>query len=387
LPKYVHDFKDLGKLLEQIQPSSNLTPADDPDEQIQPSSNLPPDETPDEQIQPSSNLPPDPLDAEPGDQTEATKKVRGRNKSTIKLIEAMREIAQKAHPITGRGIGYQLFTGGLIDSMNDMPKVYRDLVHAREDGTIPWAWVIDETRAPESVELWGSSAEMARSFFYRRDLWQTQPKRVEVWSEKGTVRGVVWPVLAELGVTFQVLHGFNSATCMWNVSQIYGDDDRPLIAFYIGDYDCSGMCMSEHDIPKRLKKYKGHHIECKRIALTLEQTQNLPSFPASDKGPKDGKKGDPRYKWFVKNYGDRCWELDAMDPRTLRDVVRAEINALIDPVLWAEQEALQERDRQSIDLHMQFLQQADERERLAAESHLRQWLLFQSLNSATSYTS
>ena len=33
---------------------------------------------------------------------------------------------------------------------------------------------------------------------YRRDFWKQQPKRVEVWSEKGTVRGVLQPVLDQV---------------------------------------------------------------------------------------------------------------------------------------------------------------------------------------------
>ena len=66
------------------------------------------------------------------------KGVRGRNKDTIKLVEAMRESAEKLKPITGRGIGYQLFTRKLIDSMKDMPKVYRALVNTHRDGTIPY---------------------------------------------------------------------------------------------------------------------------------------------------------------------------------------------------------------------------------------------------------
>ena len=162
-----------------------------------------------EQIEPSSNL-------TPGEQIEPrSKKVRGRNKSTIKLVEAMKKIAEETRPITGRGIGYKLFAAGLIPSMaeKEMSKVYRDLVNAREDGIIPWDWIVDETRGPEAVQTWESSAEMARDFFFRRDLWQTQPKRVEVWCEKGTIRGLVWPVLARLGVTLQVMHGFTSATC------------------------------------------------------------------------------------------------------------------------------------------------------------------------------
>lgn len=280
-----------------------------------------------EQIEPSSNLTPG-------------KKVRGRNKSTIKLIEAMYKIAEEAKPITGRGIGYKLFAAGFIDDMNKMNVVYRALKVAREDGDIPWHWIVDETRDLELVSMWRNPSQCADGFFYRRDLWQTQPKRVEVWSEKGTVRGVLWPVLSRLGVGFQVMHGFSSATCVWNASN-NGNDDRPLVALYIGDWDPSGLCMSEQDLPARIKEYGGDHIELRRIALTAEQTTSLRSFSV------ESKKRDTRYKWFKQNFGDDCWELDAMDPRQLRDLVENEINNLIDRELWDRQVAQEEREKKS----------------------------------------
>ena len=43
---------------------------------------------------------------------------------------------------------------------------------------------------------------------YRRDYWDQQPVRLEVWSEKGTIRDVLQPVLDEYGVGFRVMHGF-----------------------------------------------------------------------------------------------------------------------------------------------------------------------------------
>jgi hypothetical protein len=46
---------------------------------------------------------------------------------------------------------------------------------------------------------------------YRRDRWAQQPRRLEVWSEKGTVRGMLAPVLDKYGVTFRVMHGYSSA--------------------------------------------------------------------------------------------------------------------------------------------------------------------------------
>ena len=61
-----------------------------------------------------------------------SKKVRGMAKASIELIEAMAEIAEAAQPITGRGVGYKLFTAGLILGYGtpDMQKVYR-LLHSR----------------------------------------------------------------------------------------------------------------------------------------------------------------------------------------------------------------------------------------------------------------
>jgi hypothetical protein len=283
------------------------------------------------------------------DQNEArSKKVRGRNKATIKLVEAMREIAEESKPITGRGIGYKLFTRGLIGSMSEMPKVYRHLVNAREDGIIPWPWIVDESRELEQVHTWDNGAVFASRFFYRRNLWQTQEKTTEVWSEKGTVRGLLWPVLAKWGVGFRVLHGFASATTVWEACNQVSYDNRPLVALYIGDCDPSGLYMSERDLPERIAKYEGDHIVFRKIAVTKEQAEagSLPSFSVEDK------KRDKRYRWFKENFGNRCWELDAVDPDQLRDLVENEIKELIDDEEWDRQEAIQEREQKSIDTNL-----------------------------------
>ena len=146
------------------------------------------------------------------------------------------------------------------------------------------------------------------------------------------------PVLDQYTVGFQVMHGFSSATIVYDISQ--DDDGRPLIILYVGDYDPSGMFMSGEDLPNRFAKYGGNHIKLKRIALTTKQPTRLPSFPATDK------RDDPRYKWFVKNYGKRCWELDAMDPNALRKCVEREIKKLIEPVAWERCEIVNEAERE-----------------------------------------
>ena len=87
---------------------------------------------------------------------------------------------------------------------------------------------------------------------FRRDRWKYQPVRVEVWSEKGTVRGILAPVLQSFGVALRVFHGFScSATVVRDVATEYRD--RPVLAYYVGDYDPSGLHMSAVDLPDRLR--------------------------------------------------------------------------------------------------------------------------------------
>ena len=92
-----------------------------------------------------------------------SKKGRGMAQRSLDLIQAMRFEAKAAHPITGRGIGYKLFTAGLIPSMarSEMQRVYRLLKEAREQGRIPWDWIVDETRELERTSTWDNPADYA----------------------------------------------------------------------------------------------------------------------------------------------------------------------------------------------------------------------------------
>jgi hypothetical protein len=154
------------------------------------------------------------------------------------------------------------------------------------------------------------------------------------------VRGVLAPVLDIYAVGFFPVHGFTSATAAHDLAE--DDDGRDLILLYVGDYDPSGMYMSEEDLPVRFAKYDGDHIKLRRIALTDEQVRGLPPFPASDK------RKDPRYRWFRENYGARSWELDAMDPNDLRDCIEREIERLIEPEAWRRCEMVNEAEQESL---------------------------------------
>src|SRR5436309_2746313 len=86
-------------------------------------------------------------------------------------------------PCTG-GVCYRLFVAGLIDSMTtkNTQKVSRLLVQAREDGIIPWEWIVDDSRHTEREPHWKGLKEYACAVeqSYRRDFWQYQECRVVV---------------------------------------------------------------------------------------------------------------------------------------------------------------------------------------------------------------
>jgi hypothetical protein len=273
--------------------------------------------------------------------------VRGLAVKSKELIRVSYEILEQIQPASVRSVCYQLFNRNIIRGMTtgETQKVSRLLVYARERGIIPWQWIVDESRSPERVSAWSNLADYGEAVLrsYRRNFWERQIDQVEVWSEKGTVRGVLAPVLDEFAITFSVKHGFDSATSINNIAIETSDNARPLIALYAGDWDPSGLCMSDRDLPRRLSQY-GASADLQRIALTRHDVncRGLPSFPA------DTKSKDPRYRWFVENYGSECWELDALPPPVLRGRVRQAILSHIDIETWEHCARIEAAERESL---------------------------------------
>lgn len=266
--------------------------------------------------------------------TTTKRKGRGRSEKSMILIDAARRILQEIQPCSIRAVCYRLFIQKMIPDMSkkNTGAVGTQLVFAREAGLIPWEWIVDETRAAETVASWDNPAQIISSAVaqYRKDYWVMQPRRVEVWSEKGTIRGTVAPILKKYGVTFRVLHGYGSATAIHGIAQETQASEKPMIVYYIGDHDPSGRHMSEVDLPERLARYGG---SASIVRLALDDTDvaadsALPWFPVGDKI------NDSRYQWFTERFGQRCWEVDALPPPTLRARLDLAVTAVLDLAAW-----------------------------------------------------
>ena len=138
-------------------------------------------------------------------------------------------------------------------------------------------------------------------------------ERLEVWSEKGTVRGTLAPVLDAYGVTFRVMHGYGSATRSTTWPRRVGTA-KPLIALYVGDWDPSGLHMSEVDLPARLGAvWRRSRSTGWRSPRAHVEAGDLPWFSAEREAP-----AMPATAGIVTHFGRQCWELDALIPVILR---------------------------------------------------------------------
>jgi hypothetical protein len=284
------------------------------------------------------------------------------------MIDRLVEIAREIQPCSVRALAYQLFNRKLLPSMAKRytQKVSRWTTTAREEGSLPWEWVVDATRTEQCAPTWADPEAYGRAVMrsYRRDKWEAQPAYAVIWSEKATIEGTLRPVLDRYEVPFQVLHGWSGATPLWEAARANLGRGQDTLVLYIGDYDPSGMRMSEEDLPQRLARYTLNKpgerdldrptvdailadvgLEVRRIALTAEDTRDLgpaTRFPAADK------RKDSRYEWFTRNYGEWCWELDAMSPNRLRERVESAILGVLDPVAWNRYVHAEELEREVI---------------------------------------
>lgn len=99
----------------------------------------------------------------------------------------------------------------------------------------------------------------------------------------------------------------------------YYQDCRIL---YMGDHDPSGIDM-HRDIRTRLQEF-GCTAEVERIALTQDQIDEY------DLPPNPTKKIDPRSRKYYEKYGSKSWELDALDPEVLTEIVEGRILEYLD---------------------------------------------------------
>ena len=252
-------------------------------------------------------------------------------------IQVINEYAAQGYQLTLRQLYYQLATRNVIPNQHRWYKRLGEVVtKGRMAGWIDWDAIVDRGRVPVMPAQWDSPADLLEvaAQQYRLDRWEGQENYVEVWIEKEALMSVFEPVGQRLHVRLLACRGYASATAMYDAAkriQRAEESGRNPVVVYLGDHDPSGIDMSR-DVQERLGTMTGYYsnVEVQRLALNYQQVID------HDPLPNPTKLTDSRASKYISEYGDDSWELDALEPAVLDQLVTEVVEDLRDDRLWRE---------------------------------------------------
>jgi hypothetical protein len=241
----------------------------------------------------------------------------------------------QGYDITLRQLYYQFVSKDLIaNNQREYKRLGGIINDARLAGLVDWDHIVDRTREVRGVSHWTDPAQIVATCAkqFRIDKWTSQPWRVEVWIEKDALVGVVERVCRELDVSYFSCRGYVSQ------SEIHEAAKDRLIPFeragqqtlllHLGDHDPSGIDMSR-DIRDRLELF-GSGVVVQRIALNRNQVDQY------EPPPNPAKLTDSRATDYIAKHGDESWELDALEPQVINDLIRKNVMDVRDEDAWTE---------------------------------------------------
>ena len=257
--------------------------------------------------------------------------------SSLAIIEQANQIiseyAAQGFKLTLRQLYYQFVARDLLANTQRSYKRLGNIIsEARLAGRVDWNAIEDRTRNLESNPHWDDPAAIieaaARSF--RIDKWENQPCRVEVWIEKEALIGVVERICRRLDVDFFACRGYVSQSEQWAAGKRfaeYREAGQDVVVLHLGDHDPSGIDMTR-DNDVRLALFAREDVTVRRLALNFDQIEDF------QPPPNPAKLSDSRYEMYFARFGAESWELDALDPRVIQDLIGDAVTEYRDEDAW-----------------------------------------------------
>lgn len=267
--------------------------------------------------------------------------------ASLEIIATANEICQtyraQGYNLTLRQLYYQFVARDLLPNSDRSYKNLGGIINdARLAGLLDWDYLEDRTRNVSGGYFGGSTpgAVIARyASYYTEPLWKGQDYRPEVWVEKEALADVISQAAGPYRVPTFSCRGYVSQSEMYAAAKRFEDRrDRGLenVVIHLGDHDPSGIDMTR-DIRDRLALMSWGDVEVRRIALNMDQVRQY------DPPPNPAKVTDSRAVDYIAQYGRSSWELDALEPRVLTDLIQREIDGLLDRDLFDAQVELEQQ--------------------------------------------
>lgn len=269
-------------------------------------------------------------------------------------VEILEEYAADGYDLSLRQLYYQFVSRDLLSNTQKSYARLGDIISkARDAGLIDWDHISDRGRSLYGYNHYSSGEEFLRTVAnqFHLDLWEGQPVKCQVWVEKDALSGVVARAANAFDVPYFPNKGYVSASSIWEVSQgILEDPCEEWVVLHLGDHDPSGIDMSR-DIQERLDRYTSPYREwhqekivtVKRIALNMDQVEEY------GPPPNPAKTTDSRFEFYLQQFGDESWELDALEPSVIVELIKREIRTLMhDEALFLSRLGQQEKTRRAL---------------------------------------
>jgi hypothetical protein len=259
------------------------------------------------------------------------------------IVSEVNQILQQyIMPLTLRQIFYRLVSKLVIpNTVTSYKTLSKILVKARERGEVDDTRIEDRSRQVLGMGDWGYQDfdsfldERIRRLkdswqYWTRPLWQNQPKNIIIALEKDALSRLFTDVADSFHIHVYPTRGYGSYTYIKQMAQKM-NGEKTTIVLYFGDYDPSGQDI-QRDLEERLNAYGAKNFKVIRIALHKSQIfqYNLPPKP-EDAETIAKLQRDPRTKTYGMDYA--C-ELDALEPKTLQQIIRKAILNHIDLDKW-----------------------------------------------------
>lgn len=265
------------------------------------------------------------------------------------LIEKVNDIVSdykaQGYDLTLRQLYYQFVARDIIPNNQKSYDNLGALVNnARLAGLVDWYAIEDRTRNVRNTFHWEDPKELLSSAAEQFDVnkWKGQREYVEVWVEKDALVGIVGQAAQKYDVPYFSCRGYVSQSEMWGAAQriirkLSRDEHQHATIIHLGDHDPSGKDMTR-DIEERISMFMSRHgfeyydFDVHRVALEMDQIYkyNPPPNPA--------KLTDSRCGKYIAEYGRSSWELDALEPSVLTDIIERAVLENLDLSLYREME-------------------------------------------------
>ena len=255
------------------------------------------------------------------------KRERRTNAQVEQLDNQILAVLAEDHPQSVRHVFYRMTDPRLSEPVEKTERGYRHvqdrMVKLRRAKRLPFGWITDATRRGYHTPTYRDEADFLRSMkeHYRADLWRQADYYCEVWTESRSIAGVIEDDCRELAVSLYPAGGFSSITLAYQSAETinYYADGRPVVIFYIGDYDPAGVLI-DVALERELREHLSAGIDLffRRIAITPEQIESF------DLPTKPRKETDRRALHIRETV-----EAEAMPAGILRELLRTNIESLL----------------------------------------------------------